>query len=469
MKFHTLKSFMLLLLSVMIFTACANKKTNGGDTPSTPPIPSCTMTGTAIKCTNILVDDDVDFINTHKATITSLDLTATPNMITQKQLENITSTDFPLLDNLSISKNQSLTSLNLAKFPTLTKLSAIYINNITGFNDIKKNLTTIEVSIESGIPLTDITNLTDKTKVTTLALYLYTDTSLDISEFTNLTELTLTNLSGLTGLDLSALTNLTTLKVDGLNQLTTLTLPTKLTNLTKLTLINLSGLTGLDISKFTNLTKLQVYDLAKLTTLDLSALTNLTYLYVSWLGSVSTLDLAKLTNLTNLTVWGLGITTLDLSALTNLTNLRVRDLGIQTLDISALKKLTTLNVYDLAKLTTLTLPTNAPNLTSLNLVHLAVLQKLDLSKLTNLTYLDLWNLGIATLDLSKFTASLTTLDLNMNTALNQLNLGTKPFVNKLTVTGFGNSALDSINTITHPTSKIKITLKSPDINYPPKP
>ena len=427
------------------------------------------MTGTAIKCTNILTDVDVDFINTHKSIITSLDLTATPNMITQKQLENITSTDFPLLDNLSISNNQSLTSLNLAKFPTLTKLSAIYINNITGFNDIKKNLTTIEVSIESGIPLTDITNLTDKTKVTTLALYLYTDTSLDISEFTNLTELTLTNLSGLTGLDLSALTNLTTLKVDGLNQLTTLTLPTKLTNLTKLTLINLSGLTGLDISKFTNLTKLQVYDLAKLTTLDLSALTNLTYLYVSWLGSVSTLDLAKLTNLTNLTVSGLGITTLDLSALTNLTNLRVRDLGIQTLDISALKKLTTLNVYDLAKLTTLTLPTNAPNLTSLNLVHLDVLQKLDLSKLTNLMYLDLWNLGIATLDLSKFTASLTTLDLNTNTALNQLNLGTKSFANKLTVTGFGNSALDSINKIAHPTSKIKITLKSPDINYHPKP
>ena len=286
MKFHKFKSFILLTFTAIIFTACADEKTSGGDTP--PPIipiissTNCTMTGTDTKCTNILVDHDIDFINSHKATITSLDLTAIPNMITQKQLDHITSTDFPLLDNLSISNNTQLTSLNLVKFPALTKLSAMFVSNITGFNDIKNNLTTIEVSKESGIPLADITGIKDKTKVTKLELHDYIDTTLDISGFTNLTSLNVQNLA---------------------------------------------KLEALDLSKLTKLTKLNVQHLAKLEALDLSAQTNLTYLMVTLLGSVPTLELAKLTNLTYLEIGDLNqLNTLDLSKLTNLTSLKVQGL-----------------------------------------------------------------------------------------------------------------------------------------------
>ena len=392
---------------------------------------NCAITGTAIKCTNTLINDDVEFIKNNASTVTSLDLTATfddsldsISTITQKQLDNLTSTAFPLLDTLSISYNE-ITNLNLAKFPALTKLTAMGVKNITGFNDIKNNLTTVEISKESRIDLADIIGIADKTKVTTLGLGDYIETNLNISGFTNLMNLSVSDMENLTTLDLS-----------------------KLTNLTNLDIWYIENLATLDLSKLTNLTNLQVSDMDNLVTLTLpTEAKNLTILKVWSLPQLNKLDISEFTNLTNLKVWGIN----NLTALTlpteakNLTILEVCQLAITELDISALTNLTILEVCNLA------------------------ITEFDISALTNLTKLEVNNLPkLTALTLSALTANLTSLLLGSNTSLATLNLGTTSFVKGLEVTGRGNTALKTINNIIFvENDKITINLTNPKIGYSP--
>ena len=480
---------------------------------------NCAITGTAIKCTNTLINDDVEFIKNNASTVTSLDLTAKQNMITQKQLDNITSTAFPLLDTLSISYNE-ITNLNLAKFPALTKLTAMGVKNITGFNDIKNNLTTVEISKESRIDLADIIGIADKTKVTTLGLGDYIETNLNISGFTNLmnlsvsdmenlttldlskltnltkldiwyidnlatldlskltnlTNLDIWNMENLVTLDLSKLTNLTNLQVSHIDNIVTLTLPTDVKNLTNLQVWSLPQLNNLDISEFTNLTSLEVGNLPKLTALTLSELTNLTSLEVESLNQLTTLTLpTDATNLTNLVVYNLtGLTGLDLSALTNLTKLSVISVKNITGFNDIKNNLTTIEVskesgINLTDIIGITGVTDKTKVTILRLQEYTDTE-LNISGFTNLTELTVWVLPITELDLSALTANLTSLSLGSNTSLATLNLGTTSFVKGLKVTGNGNTALDEIEKITFlKDDKITINLTDPNIVYPPAP
>jgi hypothetical protein len=160
---------------------------------------------------------------------------------------------------------------------------------------------------------------------------------------------------------------------------------TQLSNLTNLTLLNLSQTQVSDVSALANLTSLTTLYLGRTHVSDISALANLTSLTTLHLGGTQVSDVSALANLTNLTTLYLGGTHVsDISALANLTNLTRLDLwGTQVSDISALANLTHLTKLDL-ELTQVNNISALANLTSLSTLDLGGTQVSDISALANL-------------------------------------------------------------------------------------
>ena len=198
---RALKSVCSLFLFALLFTACAEDTTNNDDKPSAiVTSKNCVVDNNELTCLTPIINEDIDFIKSNAPIITSLDVTATNEtegtnpeyiqIITQKQLDNITGTTFPQLDRLNISNNDKLSSVDLTKFSTITKLNAINIAKISGLDDIKAKLTELALSDGNNMSLDDITNLTGLTK---LELSKYADTSVNVTTLTKLTNINLSD------------------------------------------------------------------------------------------------------------------------------------------------------------------------------------------------------------------------------------------------------------------------------------
>jgi predicted MPP superfamily phosphohydrolase len=165
--------------------------------------------------------------------------------------------------------------------------------------------------------LTQLSNLTNLTK-----LNLWRTQVNDISALANFTNLTILELGGTDVSDISALSNLTNLTILGLAG-TNVSNISVLVNLTNLTRLNLWGTQVSDISALANFTSLTSLDLGETQMSDISALANLTTLTTLTLQGTEVSDisaLANLTNLTNLYLWGTNVS--DFSALANLARLQ---------------------------------------------------------------------------------------------------------------------------------------------------
>ena len=223
-------------------------------------------------------------------------------------------------------------------------------------------------------------------------------TYLDVSENAELTQInvkTLVNLqtlsvynTGLTTIDVSGMTNLTTLSAYGCANLTTIladgcsslydisnwyesyfpslkSISLKGTAFTSFSAYNFSKLESIDLSNCTDLTSVSVYETEKLTSLEISGCTELTSLSVTNNASLASLTVADLPKLTSLSIYNNPVLyNPTLSGLPALTSLYASDNpGLTTIDVSEMPELETLQVYNtglasldvsgLTKLTTL--------------------------------------------------------------------------------------------------------------------
>lgn len=434
MKFHALKSLCTILISALLFTACADETKKNEDANITPPTgTNCSLTNNALVCGNALTANDLDIIKQNAGTITTLDLSSkrshtkllSDSGVTQAQFDSLP--EFPVLDNLSLVENRKIISIDLTKFPALTKLD-ISSTSITSLDTKSLNRASTDYKVEYlDVAYTNLTSL-DLTKFTKLKVLL----AIDIPNIT----ISDTVLEQLTHLEVSKTSTIELNKI------------TKLTNLTKLNISDYFD-TAIDLSKLTNLTSLRIMHNAKEgNTLNISALTKLTKLILS--ANFNNIDLTPFTNLTYLSLAGFNSLTnmIDLSPVANkLTYLGLAGfVGLTELDLSGLTKVTTIRLNGLDGITnkTLDLSPLANTLTNLNLVVLPTITTINLSKTTQLK--EIWiedTPKIAGLDLSKLInlESLVIFDLPQSPTLNlsnQAKLVTLRAYGKQEIIGFDN-------------------------------
>jgi len=269
-----------------------------------------------------------------------------------------------------------------------------------------------------------------------------------------ITEMTITDLTGL-----NSFSNLQKLNISN-NQVSSLNMNT-LTNLTTFSLFNMPALTSVNINSLTNLTTFILLGIPNINSLNITNLTNLNSLSVMYCG-LTTLNVNGLSNLTELLCPGNQLTNLnglspnlvklDCSSnmltslnLTNLTNLAELDCSYNQLtSITGLSnivkltcennKLTALNVSGLASLSELRCGGN--ELTGLNV-----------NGLTNLTKIGCSHNKIATLSISGL-PNLTSLDCGYNFELSSVTLTNLPALQDFSVVGNVGSDSQTISNLT---------------------
>ena len=281
-----------------------------------------------------------------------------------------------------------ITNLNLNGFTNLTKLNCSYnlISNLTliGAN----NLTEL---ICSGNQLTSLNGLA--TTLTKLDCSFNQMSSLDVSPLPNLIDFNCMN-NQLTSINVNGLNNLQQLNCNG-NKLTSLNI-SGLSSLMHLSCDYNDELTSVSLANLPNLISFNVNGtltsnasvIGQLTTLSMTNIPNLEYLDCSN-GLLTTLNLSGLTELKNLDCSSNQLTSLNLSNLPNLETLNCSRNYITTLDASGLSSLKTFycgNGYIIGGQI-------VPSLVNLNVTGLS-----------NLTYLDCSNVQLAALDLTGLTS-----------------------------------------------------------------
>ena len=277
-------------------------------------------------------------------------------------------------DSLGKSRNAPITRSEIA---TLTRIDAPNkgIRSLTGLehatNLQRLHLGRVRVSGEL-VNSNDISNLSPLSNLTNLTVLDLTSNSISsISALSNLTSLTALHLGDNSISDISVLSRLTNLERLNLwdNSISDIS---SLSNLTNLTYLSLSGNRNIsDISSLSNLTNLEILYLWGNSISSISALSRLTNLKELYTGSNSISDISSLSGLTNLTILFLDRNSISsISALSRLTNLKELDLYNNSIsDISPLVANTGLGSGD-----TVNLKSNPLSSTSIN-THIPALQR----------------------------------------------------------------------------------------------
>ncbi len=477
MKFHALKSLCTVLISALLFSACADETKKTGEANITPPTgTSCSVVGTALVCDSGLGANDLQDVINNANALTKLDFSYnvedrkySDSGLTQAQLNSLP--EFPILTELSLANNNMISSLDLAKFPALEKLdiSNTRIATLEAPTTKSINDTPASASIKSSSKAADYNVKYLDVSGTRLP-------SLDLTKYTQLETLIATNVPKIKGFE-SFQRTLKSLTISAKSEVTLNTI-TKLTKLTNLTIngyegpVDLSSLTNLeyfkvaDYSNSTYISSLNLTGLTKLKTLIATYVQNITG-FESFKDTVTTLSLwningasgialdkvLTLTKLTDLTLYGYTENTIDLSNLTNLTSLSLSMYSPTTIDLSKLTQLTSLSLsmskvtkVDLTSLTNLTtLDISGAKIVNINFAGLAKLTRLGLSgmPITSLDLAPLVNLkgiflddlsNLVSVDISKLVNlesiflqrmdTLTTLDISTQAKLVSLNINT---------------------------------------------
>ncbi len=326
----------------------------------------------------------------------ALNLSSTQALTTHSML-NLWKLDTPnsgITDLTGLEHAHNLRSLNLGteyiegegyvNSNTVLDLSALSeLTNLTSLNLNNNNIS-------------DLSALSESTNLTSLNLW-NTNIS-DVSPLSELTQLTWLVLNNNTISDVSALSGLTNLtRLDlGSNNISDVSV---LSELTQLNWLHLSGNNISDVSALSELTNLTSLNLNNNNISDISVLSELKNMSSLYLANNNISDISALSGLTNLTRLNLGSNNIsDVSVLSGLTNLTRLDLGSNNIsDVSVLSELTNLtqlwlhnnNISDVSALSGLT------NLNSLLLANNNISDISALSGLTNLTQLQLHNNNIS--------------------------------------------------------------------------
>ncbi len=229
--------------------------------------------------------------------------------------------------------------------------------------------------------------------------------SFELSEYTSLERIDVSNSKAMTELDVSGLSNLKSLNLTGNVSLCNLNIKDSgleyvdVSDCEQLEHINAWGsqlsfidfsdnsamtdlwlgstpLTSLDVSKLINLKTLRLQKCAGITSLDVSALVMLEELDVSGCTGITSLDVSNNYSLSILNAYESGLAGIDVSRCLNLTTLDLRHTPVSSIDISNNAKLIRINI------------------------DYTTVKSIDVSKNTELRILEIDNTGITSLDLA---------------------------------------------------------------------
>ncbi|MBO7495050.1 MAG: leucine-rich repeat domain-containing protein [Salinivirgaceae bacterium] len=383
--------------------------------------------------------------------------------------------------------NIGLTELDLSKYPNL-KILDCSGNNIDGFgsgkgSDISQleylncsnnKLTALNASNWPNLKTLDCSknlltalNLGTLTNLESLTCGDNKFNSLDASGCTNLKSLdckrTYYNRVAISYLNITGLSQLERLNYNG-NNLTNLSIRScaaslkalgcHSNNITSLNLDNCTNLESLDCGNnpiktlnLTNCTKLNDLDFSRtqLETINLSGCTNLTVLNCSYNSQLTSLNLDNCTSLVSLDCNSNNLTELYLSGSENLTSLDCSYNNLTELNLSVFPNLTTLDCHDnsqlgtldisqCSKLTSLSCGHNEDGITSLDMANYSNLTsfscysrltELDLSGLTKLEDINLYDTKLTELDLSNY-PNLKNVNINYLDDLKSFNISNCP-------------------------------------------
>jgi hypothetical protein len=254
-------------------------------------------------------------------------------------------------------------------------LTSLFVGSVDGLSKdvFQKNTKLNNLSVSRcDVKTLDFSNNTELTSLTVISDPALT--TIDISKCTKLTSLATLNSTSIIGLDISNSPDLQELMITGNPAVTSLDLSNNL----KLKSISASntGLTSLDVSMLEDLEQLSL-DKTKLTSLDVSNNKKLMHLYISQIPTLEPVDISNNTELEDF-CWGYTdkCTTIDLSHNTKLKQLVLRNSNLTSVDISMLTELKDLFV-DFTKITSI-----------------------DISKCTKLETISCANSPIESLDIS---------------------------------------------------------------------
>ncbi len=343
--------------------------------------------------------------------LTTLDLSNLTN-ITRLTLQ------YSLLDNLNISNLTNLSELD-CRGNRLTNLNITGLTGITKLNCSENLLSTLNVN--GLVNLTDLNcsgnqllNLNGIPNVSKLDCSNNKLTSFNISGLSNLSELNC-SFNEIATLNVNTLSNLTNLNC-GRNKIVTLNL-NGLPNLIDFDCSANSELTSVTLNNLTSLQNFRGTISPSLTSLNLTGLPNLQKLDCSN-GILTSLNLSNLSSLTELDCSENNLTNLNLTNLTNLQKLNCKNNVIANLDATSCPNLIELNCGG-GKVENNSL---IPNLQTLNVVGLSNLKSLNCSSniLSTLVLTGLNSLENLSCGYSSQNPGITTLDVNSLTNLKTL-------------------------------------------------
>ncbi len=318
------------------------------------------------------------------------------NTETNNNLINLNVTDCTSMMYMQISNSNLLQELDLSGLETL---SVAYINDCIAITSIDisdtrmtnvsnlniDSLTNLKTLKASNADLSD-SELASMLKDTLESIDVSNNsavTTIDVSNYTMLKDLTVTGCIGLTSLnasnaaitslDVSTCTVLTSLNASGCSVLTSLgTIPSTVTEL------NLSGtgITNLDVSVCTNLTELSISGCSLITELNVSN-TQISDWGSVGLGDITNLMILNATN-ANLNVLSVDSMLSNLTEKSRLTTLVLDGNTFATVDLQAFSGLTSLSIQNNTELASLDL-TNCSNISSVNITGCSSLTTTDIT------------------------------------------------------------------------------------------
>ncbi len=366
------------------------------DTSTLTALKTLTITGSGLESVNLASNLALETFVAENSSLTSLEWTNQ-------------GTEASALTTVDVSGSEALTKfMLLGNFASVATIDTSGCMAMTGFE-----FNTQDDSYTSALTSLNYEGCTAMESITLHVTYgdLPITGVLDFANYPNLKSISLSSVTNITAINLASNTNLTAVSISD------------------------SIITELDVSNSTGLEELVLSDCDNLTSIDLSQNKALVAVLIAFCDRITSFELEDCPSLVY--VEAMDIPTISLKNVPELIEVRIGFdfVPVTSLTINGSEKMTSLDLKNLRDLETLDL-TNCTALTSFDITGCTSLQSLDLngctgitsldmsgySGLTSLTYLDIQNNGnLKSVDFSTLTA-LETIDLAMSGNMTDINI-----------------------------------------------
>ena len=373
------------------------------DTSTLTSLTTLTITGSGLESVNLASNLALETFVAENSSLTSLEWTNQ-------------GTEASALTTVDVSGSEALTKfMLLGNFASVATIDTSGCTAMTGFE-----FNTQDDSYTSALTSLNYEGCTAMESITLHVTYgdLPITGVLDFANYPNLKSISLSSVTNITAINLASNTNLTAVSISD------------------------SVITELNVSNSTGLEELVLSNCDNLTSIDLSQNKALVAVLIAFCDQITSFELEDYPSLVY--VEAMDIPTISLKNVPELIEVRIGFdfVPVTSLTINGSEKMTSLDLKNLRDLETLDL-TNCTALTSFDITGCTSLQSLDLngctgitsldmsgySGLTSLTYLDIQNNGnLKSVDFSTLTA-LETIDLAMSGNMTDINISNTQLTN----------------------------------------